>query len=71
MKEKLLARLEEMNKALDETHKRLQQASADLNLLSGHRAELVNVINMLEEPKEPEALIKEGEVLLADESVAA
>ena len=74
MKEKLLKRLEEMNKLIDETHKRLQQANADLNMLNGHRAELVNVINMLDQPeevKEPALSEVTNDVNVVDQEVAA
>lgn len=55
MKQKLLVRLEEMNKTIDEKIAQLNQLNADVNVLRGHRGELVNVINMCNEAEpEPE-----------------
>lgn len=48
MKEKLLERLQLMNKAIEEKHQALQQANADLNMLNGCRQELQHVIHMLD-----------------------
>lgn len=51
MKEKLLERLELMNKAIEDQHLKLQQASADLNMLNGCKQELVHIINLCDESK--------------------
>ena len=66
MKEKLLKRLEDMNQEIDAKHKQLQQANADLNVLNGHRMELVHILSLCDEVKEPEKLHDVNNEVLGD-----
>lgn len=68
MKQKLLERLQLMDKAIQDQHQKLQQANgnlqqahADLNMLNGCRQELVHIINLCDMDHAPNEEVKAEE----------